>query len=890
MIQRLIQSDYFSKGVVVDDANQNSGNNNTTSPTTLSDKQHNTPLLNTQQVEASSSGTPSLQIPNNNSTTTTATTNTSLYSPPSNISLYFQYIANLDFIQAHTLIRNYQELNQPQKLGSLHSSSSTPYSSSTLSKYKQNEEEVIQSLKRFIQCETLYYDANYSPNEKQDLHSLYSLLSSNLSLIAMNAPYEYLSNSNNNGSSNSPYMDMHHSQSIDQIHSSHDHLLMMMSMMDQTQSGHMDTMNATSSVVDYIVYKMGSSLSPTTSSSSHYYHQLTLIDKEFILSKQIIKDFRMLIQLRLEIIAFYRILSRYKHPPKYDNYVRIINSLKSKYINRIGHQFFERIVQNINMELNTLISLFECEYNICNYKYKESVFTMWKTKHLFKQWNELFYKWKIEMNEIQSHYWTQPQNFGIMTTTTTTPSRGDAISNLSSVAAMNTPSIMVQPPHMGNISNHHLPTSHESLSLETSATSSTTSLKQVNSLHTTTNMNTNTTTSNTINTNTITPTTTNTNTTNNTTTMKSSQVDDSSPNNLNKTNLFKWMTMIFGFSQSKFTFIFHDIITNQSSMIVNNLLNHHTNGTMNDHHSPLIPPSLAVDYIQWIQSFNEIVKPESVCLIYNATHDHLDTTPILETDPEKGYVMRIRSQENTEDLSLSGIKLYPCVFHYPTTFIQEGSSGGIGGGMNSSSTGIGGGMNSSSVSSGIGGGMSSSSSGNGTHSQSNSHTTNSTTTPITTTSIPISTTTTLETTATPERKITKQTLMYTYWPNLLSLIMENGSDLEVAEEAFYFTDPKTFTTYYLCMVTPKLYLASIVIKPTSKDHQIALKFMAQMNNFIRNRKVFNYLTSVIPQQPQSSNGKNHSVSSQASPHSSMKMTSPSKSASKFSLFGGSKKK
>ncbi|KAF0984267.1 hypothetical protein FDP41_007444 [Naegleria fowleri] len=870
MFQGLIQSDYFSNKTPESDeenSNNNHSNNNHTNTTTLNSNNNEnkhvpssssgpiTTTLSQQQGEASTIN-PSLQISNsNNNSNNNPPTSHSQYSPPSNISLYFQYIANLDFIQAHTLLRNYQEMNQPQKLGSLHSSvagsSSNSYSSSTLSKYKQNEEEVIQSLKRFIQCETLYYDANYSPNEKQDLHSLYSLLSSNLSLIAMNAPYEYVANlitnnnnsNNNHGSVNSPYMDMmHHSNSMDPIHSTHDNLLMMMSMMDQTSSSHLaDTMNSTTtsstSVVDYIVYKTGgsSSLSPTTQPSSHYYHQLTLIDKELILSKQIIKDFRMLIQLRLEIIAFYRILSRYKHPPKYDNYVRIINSLKSKYINRIGHVFFEKIVQNINMELNTLTSLFECEYNICNYKYKESVFTMWKTKHLFKQWNELFYKWKIEMNEMQYYYWTQ-----------TCTSRGGGGDLLSTTASSTSQSLQQTTaiPHLGNVhsnqqqqqppqlpqpqtqplnghyvsdNHHHTTAPSASIDVASTASSSSTTTDSTN-IHISKNN-----------------------------PMKKSNMDFSShPNNLNKTNLFKWMTMIFGFSQSKFTLIFHDIITNQSSMIVNNLLNS-ANGTLsptvlNENHSPLIPPSLAVDYIQWIKSFNEIVRPESVCLIYNASHDHLDTTPILEIDPEKGYTMRIRSQENTEDLSLSGIKLYPCVFHYPNTIkVQEGS----------------------------------------TSSNENGATSTTTTTNTSDATLNVS-----------ERKITKQTLMYTYWPNILSLIMENGSDLEVAEEAFYFTDPKTFTTYYLCMVTPKLYLASIVIKPTSKDHQIALKFMAQMNNFIRNRKVFNYLTSVIPQQPPSrDNGKGSTAaaSSQTSPHSAMKMKSPTKSA-KFSLFGGSKKK
>jgi len=410
----------------------------------------------------------------------------------SSIAMYFDSIAQLNFSQSSLIIKQYQQVKN--HLQHNHKQQGN------MMRYKQSEDEVIQSLKRFIQCETLYYDANYSPNEKQDLHSLYSLLSSNLSLISMNAPYEH------NGAQN--YQN---------------EIMMMMESNSPSLTSNMD----------YIIYITSSD------SASLNNNQALLVDKEFILSKQIIKDFRVLIQLRLEIIAFYRILSRYKHPPKYDNYVRIINSLKSKYINRITHPFFEKIVQSINMELSTLNALFECEYNICSYKYKESVFTLWKVKHLFNQWNQLFYKWE----------------------------QGQCTSDQSS------------------------PT----LKQQTGETKLSRSFSEDNFLHHMTT--TNTTAANTSNTNTA-PSVTPPTTAGSSNVLTYNNSSSKEENFLNKTNLFKWMTMIFGFSQSKFTFIFHDIITNQSNMIK-------THAQLSD--QSLIPGSLAVDYIQWIKSFNDIV-------------------------------------------------------------------------------------------------------------------------------------------------------------------------------------------------------------------------------------------------------------------------------------------
>ncbi|EFC50143.1 predicted protein [Naegleria gruberi] len=654
-----------------------------------------------------------------------------------NIYLYFHYMSQLDFSQANHLIKN--STNQNSQIVNRNS------------KYKQIEDEIIGCLRRFIQCETLYYDANYSPNEKQDLHSLYSLLSSNLSLISMNAPYEFTNNNNNNVDS-SIYNNHDHQSS--------DHLLMMMMMMDQNNNS--PSMNSNPSAnIDYIYYKQV--LQPTNGVQKY---NLNLIDKEFILSKQLIKDFRVLIQLRLEIIAFYRILSRYKHPPKYDNYVRIINSLKSKYINRINHTFFEKIVQSINMELNTLTSLFECEYNICNYKYKESVFTLWRTKSLFKQWNQLFIARQPSSNTLnpQSNINT-PQSSNI-----SIPASSNTITTSSTLSrSLSEDNLLVH--HQNDQQQQHQQQQHLQINNEKFHSSSTGNISsnQLNSSS-----------QNLLSNNGI-------NLNNN-----MNHTNGQTMNNLSRTNLYKWMTMIFGFSQSKFTLIFHDIVNNQSSQMTSNQNNQSMASNMS--------PTLAVDYIQWIKSFNEIIKPETVCLIYNASHDNLDTSPILETDPEKGYMLRLRNLENPDDITLSGIKLYPCIFHYPQT--QD------------------------------------------------------------------------------ENKISKQTLMYTYWPNILSLIMENSADLEVSEEAFYFSDPKTLTTYYLCQVTPKLYLSTIIVKSNSKDHQIALKFMSQMNSFIRNRKVFNYLTTIIPRSEQSSPSSVIKSKEGANP----KETHSNNKKSTFSLF------
>jgi len=86
-------------------------------------------------------------------------------------------------------------------------------------------------------------------------------------------------------------------------------------------------------------------------------------------------------------------------------------------------------------------------------------------------------------------------------------------------------------------------------------------------------------------------------------------------------------------------------------------------------------------------------------------------------------------------------------------------------------------------------------------------------------------------------------LMMKHWPSLLALILDNADVLETQIEPFAFSDKKT--TYFICRVDTRMHLVTIV--PSNMMNQKASKvttdFMVHMSKFMRNAKLFSFLTS-----------------------------------------------
>jgi len=114
-------------------------------------------------------------------------------------------------------------------------------------------------------------------------------------------------------------------------------------------------------------------------------------------------------------------------------------------------------------------------------------------------------------------------------------------------------------------------------------------------------------------------------------------------NQLTKTNLYKWFTMLLSFSISKFTIYFREIL-----------------GSCHQGPEDFVQlcASGIVDYMSWIQSFYDLTRPHCVCMIYDTQGEP------LELVLGRGYSLKKKLMENEP---LSGIRSYPCVFAYPSS-------------------------------------------------------------------------------------------------------------------------------------------------------------------------------------------------------------------------------
>ncbi|KAL0487960.1 hypothetical protein AKO1_015303 [Acrasis kona] len=197
-------------------------------------------------------------------------------------------------------------------------------------KQKHVDGEMISSLKMLLQCEKMYTSAHFN-SEKQDLHHQYSSLSSKLSLLVMTAPSETKND-------------------------------------DATLSSPPES---------------------TLNNGNDYARVLDLDEHEIALSKELLQDTRLLIQLRQEMIEFYRMLSRTKQTPKFDNFCKIVSGLRSKLVDRVKHKLLYKQAQNAYFELDAIHAIFKTEGLICKYRYKEAVFSFFRVKNILKSWKEL---------------------------------------------------------------------------------------------------------------------------------------------------------------------------------------------------------------------------------------------------------------------------------------------------------------------------------------------------------------------------------------------------------------------------------------------------------------------------------------------------------------------
>jgi hypothetical protein len=92
--------------------------------------------------------------------------------------------------------------------------------------------------------------------------------------------------------------------------------------------------------------------------------------------------------------------------------------------------------------------------------------------------------------------------------------------------------------------------------------------------------------------------------------------------------------------------------------------------------------------------------------------------------------------------------------------------------------------------------------------------------------------------------VEKSRLMQYHWPNLLSLIMDNRSDLDNRLDSLSFSDARMNSSYYICKTDQRMYLCTIfepILRGKPKTERITHEFMFHMNMFLRNQKLFGYL-------------------------------------------------
>lgn len=119
-------------------------------------------------------------------------------------------------------------------------------------------------------------------------------------------------------------------------------------------------------------------------------------------------------------------------------------------------------------------------------------------------------------------------------------------------------------------------------------------------------------------------------------------------NPLTSCNLFKWISMLFGFTVSKATLYFHDI-----------LYYHH-------HQALQIPfndmcAKNTVDYMSWIRTFHDLASPTCICLMYNTEGEP------LQVEHPFGYSIEHMINLQEDPQKLSGIRSWPCMFCHPDT-------------------------------------------------------------------------------------------------------------------------------------------------------------------------------------------------------------------------------
>jgi hypothetical protein len=548
-------------------------------------------------------------------------------------------------------------------------------------KRTHGQDELVSSLKRFVSCENMYYSAYFgnSSNNKQDLHALYSILSSNLSLLTMTAP---------------------------------------------TENNYEEQINQSSPVFES---------SPNDTHFIDYRNRSNKSHEELKLSKQLLNDSRTLIQLRQEMIAFYRMISRIKTCPKFDNLCKIILGLRSKYIERIRHEFLFKQVQNATYELDTLYSIFKSDSLICKYRYKEAVFAFYKVKHLLQAWSETYTLTNVPESNVSppSPLRSKLEEAFYDSSPSSTSKAKIRLSHLVDEDYFDRPNpgVKKDSSFIGSLvhkisSKKSPPTAQE---IESNTPPPTTTTPTIHSTNTSV---------------TSTPTTT-------TTPLPlSSPLSSSDRNALTKTSLYMWMNTLFAFAVSKYTLYFRDILrTNMKSQFAD------------------LCSMGIIDYHASIESFANLVTPESVCIVLNCSEmsssdEMYDLSSSYFELDSNGYSLSNRlNQEQTT--FTSGIKSWPCIFNYP-------------------------------------------------------------------------------------EDQNRQMLMMSHWPNLLSLIMDSAQKLDSDIEPLYFgSDAKS--SYYVACVDPRIYFCVIFnysTKTRPKVNKLSMEFVRLMNNYLRQTKLFSYLTSM----------------------------------------------
>lgn len=668
-------------------------------------------------------------------------------------SRLFEMMGNLQFHQSISLIKQYSKRNN-------------------------NEGEVISSLKRFVSCENMYYSANFgNTDNKQDLHSLYSMLSSNLGLLIMTALPET----------------------------------------SQTDESLMQSSPTFGELISHIDYFGKNSTADKR------------LQEEFILSKELLQDCRTLVQLRQEMIAFYRMLARIKQSPRFDNLCKIVLGLRTKYIERVKHEFLIKQVQNATYELDTLYAIFKTDALICKYRYKEAVFSFYKVKHLLHGWSDLYTTTAaitshpefplsppsplkaqnplspessldskktddtLHFDRVISDYQKRnPPHDGVKLLHIVNEDYFNSdkanrmnSSNGDSFTEHRTPRTQQQPAspkkEVSNIVNREssfIGTLVSKLSKKTpmqrqqamandkksADVNDTMPIVEARAPPTV-------------------PQDKKTQQMNQQTCIK--DLDSSSPpasvspilsstsgasqtvkdkNALTRTNLYKWLNMLFAFAVSKYTLYFRDILR----------------ANMRAQFSDLCAIGI-VDYYSSIESFANLVNPESVCLVLNCSSvgspvslpnnssnvipfDCYDIAQSYFELDRQGYSLYARMQQMTaqgeeEISSQSGIRSWPCIFNYP-------------------------------------------------------------------------------------EDQNRQMLILSHWPNLLSLIMDNTEKLNADAEPLFFNDSRS--SYYICCVDPRIYLCVMFnynTKTKPKTNKITHDFMHHMNVYLRGLRLFSYLTT-----------------------------------------------